>query len=102
MTTLLAAILVATPAGVLADKGGKGKGGDPQGPPGQWVDDGKPGKGNKGAKGGKPAHDAVGILISSDERRVIHDYFRLNPYPVPLTIYFQSNLSNHVSLLSFG
>ena len=81
MTTLLAAILVATPAGVLADKGGKGKGGDPQGPPGQWVDDGKPGKGNKGAKGGKPAHDAVGILISSDERRVIHDYFRLNPYP---------------------
>jgi hypothetical protein len=78
LTILLAAILVAMPAGVLADKGGKGKGGNPHGPPGGWVDDGGPGKGNKG---GKPEPGAAGIVISTSERRTIQDYFRLNPYP---------------------
>jgi Nickel/cobalt transporter regulator len=83
MTVLIAALLVAMPAGALADKGSKGKGGNPQGPPpGVRVDDGGPGKGNKGAKGGAPQQGAVGILISSDDRRVIQDYFRINPYPV--------------------
>ena len=83
LTTVLAAILAATPATVLADKGGqgKGKGGGPQAPPGLWVDDGSPGKGNKGAKGGKAEPGAVGVLIGTSDRRIIQDYFRVNPYP---------------------
>ena len=78
LTTLLAVILVATPVGVLADKGGKGKGGNPHGPPGAWVDDGVPGKGNKG---GRAEPGAAGVLIGTNDRRIIQDYFRLNPYP---------------------
>lgn len=89
---LLAAALAAAPAGVLADKGGKGK--DPmQGPPGQSAGKGKghpqgppgqaPGNGKQGkaAKGGRPDSEGVAVLIGGDERRVIHDYFRINPYP---------------------
>jgi hypothetical protein len=81
LTTLFTAILLTTPAAVLADKGGKGKGGNPQGPPGAWVDEGGPGKGNKGNKGGKADPGAVGVLIGTSDRRIIQDYFRVNPHP---------------------
>lgn len=83
---LLAAALAAGSATVLAEKGGKHKDFD-QGPPGQAVGKGKQGNGDKGGrpnqpgKAGKGSADAVGLLISGDERRIINDYFRLNPYP---------------------
>lgn len=95
LVALLAVTLAGASAGVLADKGGKDKG-HPQGPPGQSMGKGGPDKAAKGGrpeKGGGPdrgggvdkgagPHDRAGaILISSDERRVINDYFRVNPYP---------------------
>lgn len=91
---LLAAALAVGSASALAEKGGKQKDFD-QGPPGQAAGKGKHGSGKgsgNGDKGGRPDHpgqagkgkgngDAVGLLISGDERRIIHDYFRINPYP---------------------
>ena len=86
---LLAAALAAGSAGALAEKGGKHKDFD-QGPPGQSAGKGKQGKGSNGGrpdrpgkagKAGKGNGDVVGLLIGGDERRIIHDYFRLNPYP---------------------
>lgn len=83
---LLAAILAAGSGNALADKGGKQKDFD-QGPPGQAVGKGKHDNGNKGGRADHPGKadkghgDAVGLLIGGDERRIIHDYFRVNPYP---------------------
>lgn len=85
LMTLLAAVLVAAAPGAFAEKGGKGND-HPQGPPGKATSGGPPGQsgkahGGKAVKGGKPDQDVVGVVIRSDERRVIQDYFRLNPYP---------------------
>ena len=83
---LLAAVLAAGSAGAFAEKGGKHKDFD-QGLPGQSAGKGKHGNDNKGGgpdrpgTAGKGNGDAVGLLIGGDERRIIHDYFRLNPYP---------------------
>lgn len=83
---VLATALAAGSAAAFAEKGGKHKDFD-QGPPGQAAGKGKQGNGNKGGgpdhpgKAGKASGDAVGLLISGDERRIIHDYFRINPYP---------------------
>ena len=93
LVAVLAVTLAAASAAVLAEKGGKGKdhGGPPGqstggGPPGQsggkGGGSGKPDKGGRADKGGGPPDRGGAVLISSGERSVIHDYFRVNPYPV--------------------
>jgi hypothetical protein len=92
LVVLLAATLATASAGLLAEKGGKGK--DHGGPPGQSMGGGPPGKSagkgggsdkpekaGRAAKGGGPPDRGGAVLISSGERGLIHDYFRLNPYP---------------------
>ena len=83
---LIVLIAAALSAGVLAEKGGKNKDFS-HGPPGQAAGKGRHNYVNNGGKLDKPgkadrADDhVVGLVISGDERRIIHDYFRVNSYP---------------------
>ena len=86
VSTLLIAALAVAPVAAVADKGGKGqgkhKGDDPDyviGPPGKGH--GRPDAGAPPYAIGAPAL-ATTVVIGSDERRIITDYFRVNPYAV--------------------
>ena len=75
-TLIIAAALTTAPASLWADPGGTDKW-HQTAPHGQSI-----GKGKKG-KGGKTSDDALGALITVDEDRLIHDYFRQYPYSAP-------------------
>jgi hypothetical protein len=86
VSTLLIAALAVAPVAAVADKGGKGqgkhKGDDPDyviGPPGKGH--GRPDAVAPPYAIGAPAL-ATTVVIGSDERRIITDYFRVNPYAV--------------------
>ena len=72
LTVIFAAALTAAPAAPWAAPGGQEKGH-------QTTASEPGGKGQK-AKGGKASDDALGALISTAERRLIHDYFQHHAY----------------------
>jgi hypothetical protein len=73
---IIAAALITAPATPWAGPGDTDKW-HQTAPHGQSI-----GKGKKG-KGGKTSDAALGALITADENRLIHDYFRRHSYSAP-------------------